>query len=241
MAVQILVLYPVEAIKVRCQRDSIGASEVVSQLAKQAAQPGGRAGVLRLLYSGIGSSALFSIAVGSVHCKVHLGLHLPCVQLPARRSFMLVVAIPPLAGLSFCTAKRAALDLLPGAPLASNGAGGRGRSTNEAIPCDGTGERQQDIIRNDQARKLSSSASSSSAQAPVQNPVDSTDAAVRQDNDHDLSKRMLANVIAAAFGALATAVIESPVELFRHQAQVSRPSSSSAIRPRSVNPSFPSR
>ena len=40
------------------------------------------------------------------------------------------------------------------------------------------------------------------------------------EEDHDLSKRMLANLIAAACGALATAVIESPVEHFRHQAQV---------------------
>ena len=31
---------------------------------------------------------------------------------------------------------------------------------------------------------------------------------------------MKANVIAAAFGAIATALVESPVELFRHQAQV---------------------
>ena len=38
--------------------------------------------------------------------------------------------------------------------------------------------------------------------------------------DHELSKRMLANVIAAACGAIATALVESPVELFRHQAQV---------------------
>lgn len=66
---QILTLYPVEAIKVRCQRDGISAAQVMAQLAKQAALPGGPATVLRLLYSGIGSSALFSIAVGSVHCR----------------------------------------------------------------------------------------------------------------------------------------------------------------------------
>jgi hypothetical protein len=61
----------------------------------------------------------------------------------------------------------------------------------------------------------------------VQSHSNASDA--RKDDDVDkevegagpgLSKRMTANLIAAALGALATAFVESPVELFRHQAQV---------------------
>ena len=66
---QILTLYPVEAIKVRCQQDGISAAQVMAQLGKTAAQPGGPARVAAMLYSGIGPSAVFSIAVGAVHCK----------------------------------------------------------------------------------------------------------------------------------------------------------------------------
>lgn len=41
----------------------------MAQLFKQAAQPGGVATVMRALYSGIGASAVLSMAVGAVHCK----------------------------------------------------------------------------------------------------------------------------------------------------------------------------
>ena len=145
---------------------------------------------------------------------------------PSTWQFDVYFAFLPLAGLSFCSAKRAALDLLPGAPVPSNGAEGSGRSTNETNPCDGTGEQDQNIFIHDRDQKLLSSLAPSSSvpacAAGVQKPAECTEAgAGRQEKDHDLSKRMLANAIAAAFGALATAVIESPVEFFRHQAQVS--------------------
>ena len=63
---------PAEVIKVRCQRDGISAAKVLAQLAKQATQhPGGTAAVVGQLYSGIGSAAVFSIAIGAVHCEHH--------------------------------------------------------------------------------------------------------------------------------------------------------------------------
>ena len=69
---QILAMYPAEAIKVRCQRDGISAAKVLAQLAKQAAQhPGGTVAVVGQLYSGIGAAAVFSIAIGAVHCEHH--------------------------------------------------------------------------------------------------------------------------------------------------------------------------
>ena len=56
---QILLLYPVEAIKVRCQEQGIGATTILSQLIKN--------GRVASLWSGIRSSALLSILVGSIH------------------------------------------------------------------------------------------------------------------------------------------------------------------------------
>ncbi len=70
LCLQILLLYPVETIKVRCQTDGMSAAQVVAQMGRQAAQPGGAQLVLKQLYSGIGATAVFSIAVGAIHCEL---------------------------------------------------------------------------------------------------------------------------------------------------------------------------
>ncbi|GAX73771.1 hypothetical protein CEUSTIGMA_g1222.t1 [Chlamydomonas eustigma] len=228
---QILILYPVEAIKIRCQRENKSAVHIVAQLAQNASQPGGVSTVLRMLYSGIGASALFSVAVGSVHW------------------------------LSFCAAKRAALDLLPDEPSDKKKKGSalqkqvevspsaqiKGSSSSSVVaeasafaaingpsasghaaPSTSTSSSVESAKTCGIIHQASSNASSS---LPVSGQVllpETSESEVRSKNSDDkeqedvgpgLSKRMTANLIAAALGALATALVESPVELFRHQAQ----------------------
>jgi hypothetical protein len=56
---QIILLYPLESIKVRCQADGISAREVIVALGKE-----GWGKSLPQLYSGLGSAAVLSIFVG---------------------------------------------------------------------------------------------------------------------------------------------------------------------------------
>lgn len=125
--------------------------------------------------------------------------------------FHLTVALLHPSGLSFCAAKRAALDILPiaSSPISSTiSKGGEASTTGRTAE-----ERQRKNVTSHSSDQQKASPLSSSSSSAVVDP----------DNEaasSDLSRRMLANLIAAACGALATAVIESPVELFRHQAQV---------------------
>lgn len=128
--IQILLLYPIESIKVRCQDQSIGWRAVLQKLFA----PGG--GGVGALYRGIGSSAILSIAVGAVHW------------------------------LSFSFARRMVLP------------------SEELKP-----------------HTLESTHTASTTEP------------------HSLDKQFIANLSAAGIGALCTALIESPVEEYRHKSQ----------------------
>eukprot|EP00198_Chlamydomonas_reinhardtii_P001375 XP_001690711.1 predicted protein [Chlamydomonas reinhardtii] len=117
---QIVLLYPLETIKVRCQADCLSATAVVQNMTRNGWGPH----VVQQLYAGLGSAAAFSVVVGAIHW------------------------------LTFCTAKRAALDVMEEAPEGA-----------------------------------------------------------------DVGMLASANMVGATVGAIMTALVEGPLELFRHQAQ----------------------
>jgi hypothetical protein len=59
---QVVVLYPLETIKVKCQAEGVGAATAV-----RAVLASGPRSALRALYSGIGAAAICSVIVGAVH------------------------------------------------------------------------------------------------------------------------------------------------------------------------------
>ncbi|KAG1679403.1 hypothetical protein FOA52_007694 [Chlamydomonas sp. UWO 241] len=242
---QILLLYPVETIKVRCQTDGLAASQVVSHMWRQAAQPGGASLVLKQLYSGIGATAVFSIAVGAVHW------------------------------LSFCAAKRTAISMLDArakekqaataaaaaAAAASSArcASGAGASTSsggdphhlhhlhvssshhmhdsdvytDGEPDHATGAKGQQQQQGAAAAEAGSSSTRGSSGGKSRrkrgekrdrdaggiSPPEASSGSSAGPNAPAFSTLVTANMIAAAVGAFSTAIVESPVELFRHQAQ----------------------
>ncbi|GLC45973.1 hypothetical protein PLESTM_001808700 [Pleodorina starrii] len=90
---QIVLLYPLETIKVRCQADGISAAAVISSMTRNGWGPQ----FVQQLYSGLGSAAAFSVVVGAIHW------------------------------LTFCAAKRAALDVM--IKQEQQGGGGRAAAT----------------------------------------------------------------------------------------------------------------
>lgn len=199
----------------RCQTDGLSAAQVVSHMWRQMAQPGGSRAVLRQLYSGIGATALFSIAVGAVHW------------------------------LSFCAAKRAAVSALheraeqeraaSGARASTSagagvGAARQGHSRQDVPhPARGRAKGRQggdgggdgaavgDESKGDNGRTGGRSRSGSKGRGKHSEGTDGSSS--ERAPSPELPTLMSANLIAAAAGAFATALVESPVELFRHQAQ----------------------
>lgn len=122
--------------------------------------------LVKQLYSGFGAAAAFSIAVGAVHW------------------------------LSFCAAKRTALDMLP------------------KQQAEQKQHQKEHGTKHHQEEYLSSGVPLASATISVQ-----VEHITGQQDAADLINQTSANAIAAMVGAFCTAMVESPIELFRHKAQ----------------------
>ncbi|GFH08152.1 uncharacterized protein HaLaN_03069, partial [Haematococcus lacustris] len=141
----------------------------------------------RRLYSGFSSAALFSMAVGAVHW------------------------------LSFCMAKRTALDLLPGRPLSAAAASAAPSRTRGPARVEATGMSVQG--GQDAGDWMAGLAKSDEAHHVHDDEEELSYGEAEPCGDGQMGRRTTANLIAAVVGALATALVESPVELFRHRAQ----------------------
>ena len=64
LLLQIIVLYPLDTIKVRCQANNMAAKEVVAELLATCRTPGS---LVASLYAGVMGAALCSVLVGAVH------------------------------------------------------------------------------------------------------------------------------------------------------------------------------
>ncbi|GIL80177.1 hypothetical protein Vretifemale_9357 [Volvox reticuliferus] len=188
---QIVILYPLETIKVRCQADGISTATVLANMTRNGWGPQ----FIQQLYSGIGSAAAFSVVVGAIHW------------------------------LTFCAAKRAALDVMQ--QQAQQGGSAAARAGGAAA--------------------AATAAGGASNLVHVQHTAGGDTAHVHFSSGHHMHDeevallagghgcgghggectvdgqdvRMLAsaNMAGATVGAVMTALVEGPLELFRHQAQ----------------------
>ncbi|EFJ49599.1 hypothetical protein VOLCADRAFT_89479 [Volvox carteri f. nagariensis] len=182
---QIVILYPLETIKVRCQADGISASAVLTNMTRDGWGPR----FMQQLYSGIGSATAFSVVVGAIHW------------------------------LTFCAAKRAALDVMvqqERQQQSSDAAAAAGGAANLVhVQHTASGDKAHVHFSSghhmhDEEVALQEGISG----AGVSGPGGGCTA-----DGSDVGMLASANMVGATVGAIATALVEGPLELFRHQAQ----------------------
>ncbi|KXZ43612.1 hypothetical protein GPECTOR_85g342 [Gonium pectorale] len=197
---QIVILYPLETIKVRCQADGISAAAVVRDLLRNGWGPH----VLAQLYSGIGSATAFSVVVGAIHW------------------------------LTFCTAKRAALEVMveqedsKRAAAAAGAGAGVAAGAGAAVAGEAAGGAKAGGGKGGATAHLHVSSGHHMHDEEVQLST----AVPHGGSGHgghgggggegdasDVRLLATANMVGATVGAIATALVEGPLELFRHQAQ----------------------
>mmetsp|Transcript_26483 Transcript_26483/g.67332 ORF Transcript_26483/g.67332 Transcript_26483/m.67332 type:complete len:462 (-) Transcript_26483:520-1905(-) len=127
-------------------------------------------------------------------------------------------AVGAVHWLSFCAAKRTALGFMPPAPSDSQ---------TKSRPKPAKQPAEQEAAAAASAAAAAGSAEDQSQHGHHHHLMISSSHHLHETDDNqepgtphdDLSNKTSANMFAAIVGALATALIESPVELFRHQAQ----------------------
>ncbi|GLI67172.1 hypothetical protein VaNZ11_011385 [Volvox africanus] len=156
---QILVLYPLDTIKVRCQASGEAATVVVKRLLRR----GFNLQLLEKLYAGALGAAACAVLVGAVHFASYEA---------SRKTFLRLASSPASARIASAHSPHD-LDLGSSAPFAesANTGGGAAAATVHTVA------------------------------------------------DDSRFVRTVATFTAAAVAAVATALVESPVELFRHNAQ----------------------
>ncbi|GFR50429.1 hypothetical protein Agub_g12649 [Astrephomene gubernaculifera] len=167
---QILVLYPLDTVKVRCQASGETAAVVVQRLLRR----GVNLKLLAKLYAGALGAAACAILVGAVHLASYEGSRKVLLKLTVTRGSTGATPTASAAGAATTTNSSEAASV------------GEPNSTSGTSP-----------------------------------PLASVSAAARgfiADDDGQLG-RAAVTFAAAAFAAAATALVESPVELFRHNAQ----------------------
>ncbi|KAG2442226.1 hypothetical protein HYH02_009710 [Chlamydomonas schloesseri] len=175
---QILVLYPLDTVKVRCQASGENAAVVIRRLLKR----GFNVALLKKLYAGALGAAACAIVVGAVHFASYEG---------SRKAILKWTTTSASGGCNSASGKGAAGGLGAGA---AEGAAAADAAAASAMADGRTG-------------------------APVTAAAAADAAAAARAEQDDRFRRAAATFAAAAFAAVATALVESPVELFRHNAQ----------------------
>ncbi|GFR49742.1 hypothetical protein Agub_g11899 [Astrephomene gubernaculifera] len=198
---QIILLYPLETIKVRCQSDGISAVAVVSALLRN----GWNAQVVRELYAGLGSATALSVVVGAMHW------------------------------FTFCAAKRTALGVMQRQQQEQQGQG-QGQQQQGGQLLDGGRGATSALSCSSSSSSDSSSSSSGVATAHLHvssghhmhdeevrltagGSAGEPDGSSGGASPSDVHMLATANMVGATAGAILTALVEGPLELFRHQAQ----------------------
>jgi solute carrier family 25 (mitochondrial S-adenosylmethionine transporter), member 26 len=188
--VQVALLYPLDTIKVRCQASGMSTAAVVRQLLAS-----GSGTAVRQLYAGVMGASVASIAIGSLYYA------------------------------TFCAAKRGAVKML-GDSSSSNSshadANGATHQHQQAPECMGQQRRHLPAPGVDHshdaaaaARCSSSSTSTSSSNASCT----AGDVHGASTGGNNLSSGLAANLLAACAAATVGALVEAPLELFKHRAQ----------------------
>ncbi|GLC60541.1 hypothetical protein PLESTB_001624900 [Pleodorina starrii] len=196
---QIVLLYPLETIKVRCQADGISAAAVISSMTRNGWGPQ----FVQQLYSGLGSAAAFSVVVGAIHW------------------------------LTFCAAKRAALDVMikqeqqgGGGRAAATGGSGAAAAASNLVHVQHTSAGDMAHVHvssghhmHDEEVALRAGSAGAGAAGLTDGSGGGGNEATRAADGSDVRMLASANMVGATVGAIMTALVEGPLELFRHQAQ----------------------
>jgi hypothetical protein len=205
---QVSVLYPLDTIKVRCQATGSSARQVVAGLLRQ----GLTAQVLQQLYAGVVSASLCSVAVGSLYYLSFCTAKRMAVEAAGRQAAAAAARSPPAAAAAAAgpgggAAGAAALASSAAADPLAAAAAFASISASHSHAHSGAHKQPK------QAAGGADAATGSSSAAPAAAEAEAVD--MSSDSDGKTS----ANVIAALSAALVGAVVEAPLELFKHQTQ----------------------
>lgn len=207
---QIALVYPLDTVKVRCQAAGIGSRQVVEGL--WAATKGNWSAFLAALYAGALPAAALSIVVGSVHY---------CCFCATRR------AVASLTGAD----KSSSSGQQAAAAAAADAAGhqhvivSHGATGTHFIPFDDTAslcdldEEQQQQQQLDSQQQQAGGSSSSRSQGRQAAAAAVGDASEEAESVQVAKGSLVVNCVAAVITAAITALVESPLELFRHNSQ----------------------
>jgi hypothetical protein len=195
-------LYPLDTVKVRCQAAGLGSRQVVAQL--WAASRGSWAAFLAACYAGAVPAAVLSILVGATHY---------CC---------------------FCATRRALVRLTAGSSSSSSASSSQQHEGQHVVVSHGAAGTHFALVDDSlcdpeqlpPAATVSSSirAASANEQLQQQSSQHQRAAAVSTGGDAPMSQQvgegsLVVNVVAAVITAAVTALVESPLELFRHNSQ----------------------
>lgn len=207
---QIALVYPLDTIKVRCQANSLGSKQVLAALWAQ--HTGNWAAFLGALYAGAVPAAALSVLVGAVHY------------------------------VCFCTTRRAVASLAGANSSSSGGSSSRDKQQEVSVPpshrhvivshgatgthfmpiddplC-GADKEQQQLLDKQQQQQQTCHSSSGEGQGSITAAAAAGDASSEAESVQVAKGSLLVNCAAAVITAAITALVESPLELFRHNSQ----------------------
>ena len=215
LPVQIAALYPLDTIKVRCQAAGIGGLQAFADL--QALHKGNLPALLSALYAGALPATLLSILVGSVHY---------CTFCTTHRVLSRVHAASRAGSTQQQAAAAAAEDEGPlQHVIVSHGTTGTHFVAIEEPVTDSEEQQQQQQQQQQQGLELYPQQQQEAASHGGAHAAGSSDAAAAVATSSEPESvqiargSMLVNMGAAIITAALTALVESPLELYRHNSQ----------------------
>ncbi|KAG2497459.1 hypothetical protein HYH03_004614 [Edaphochlamys debaryana] len=229
---QIVILYPMETIKVRCQADCVGAGVVVRELLKNGWGPH----VVSQLYAGLGSATAFSVVVGAIHWLTFCTAKRAAVDYMVDQERQKAAAnggrpaVPAGAVQAVTAAVHAdgrvhtsaggTAHVFPGAHEGEGAKGAKEQGEKRAgrgHPTGATHEAHKAHLHVSSGHHMHDEEVSLPAVHAI--PDDLSSSAKEEAEEADVRLLATANMVGATVGAVMTALVEGPLELFRHQAQ----------------------
>ncbi|GBF88166.1 mitochondrial carrier protein [Raphidocelis subcapitata] len=219
---QICLLYPLDTIKVRCQAQGLPARAIIAELSRLGPAP-----LSAALFAGVGQAALASVLVGAVHfasfCSAKR-LVTERLDAAAAATAAAAAAAPGEAGGGDGKQRQQQHEREARQPERHHLAVSHGAGGSHFTPVD--------IVEPDAAAAAAAAGGGSGGAGgrggggrrakEAGGGADAAAAAAGQEGDGGGGRSgnaMTTNLAAAAMAAVATALVEAPLELFRHNAQ----------------------